>query len=198
MGVEVETGEPSLFYAAFTNSDHAMLLVDAERAIVDVNKPFELLVGRSRVELVGRPTTVFIPRERQVPDADWAKVLTGASYTGSTEFARPDGSVVGVEFSLTPRHAVGTTLVLAVAMHLTRGISSGHAGSPLEPLSVREREVVALLAEGLTERKVGEALHLSEHTVHNHVRNARQKWSACSRTQLVGMYVAELARAAPA
>ena len=31
-----------------------------------------------------------------------------------------------------------------------------------------------------------------------YVRNARQKWSASSRTQLVGMYVAELARAAPA
>jgi PAS domain S-box-containing protein len=198
MGVEVEAGEPSLFYAAFTNSDHAMLLVDAERVVVDVNKPFELLVVQSRIELVGRPTSVFVAREKQVPDADWAKVLAGASYTGSTELARPDGSVVGVEFSLTPRHAVGTTLVLAVAMHLTRGLSSGHARSAREPLSAREREVVALLVEGLTERKVGEALHLSEHTIHNHVRNAREKWGASSRSQLVGMYVADLAHETPA
>jgi DNA-binding NarL/FixJ family response regulator len=45
----------------------------------------------------------------------------------------------------------------------------------------REREVLALLADGLTNRQIAERLVLSEHTVHRHVTNILRKLGLPSR-----------------
>jgi DNA-binding CsgD family transcriptional regulator len=42
-------------------------------------------------------------------------------------------------------------------------------------LSAREREVLALVAEGMTERRIAEQLTVSPHTVHRHMANIRAK-----------------------
>jgi DNA-binding CsgD family transcriptional regulator len=49
-------------------------------------------------------------------------------------------------------------------------------------LTAREREVLALLAAGLTNRQIAERLVLSEHTVHRHVTNILRKLDLPSRT----------------
>jgi RNA polymerase sigma factor (sigma-70 family) len=54
--------------------------------------------------------------------------------------------------------------------------------APLGELTRREREVVRLLAEGLTNRQIAERLVLSEHTVHRHVTNLLRKLQLPSRT----------------
>ena len=46
----------------------------------------------------------------------------------------------------------------------------------------REREVLGLVAQGLTNRQIAERLVLSEHTVHRHVTNILQKLDLPSRT----------------
>ena len=46
----------------------------------------------------------------------------------------------------------------------------------------REREVMGLLAEGLTNRQIAERLVLSEHTIHRHVTNILRKLDLPSRT----------------
>ena len=48
-------------------------------------------------------------------------------------------------------------------------------------LSRREREVLALVAEGLSEREIAERLTVSPHTVHRHVANIRHKLGRSSR-----------------
>lgn len=50
-----------------------------------------------------------------------------------------------------------------------------------DALTDREREVLALVAEGLTDAQIGERLVLSPHTVHRHVANARMKLGVRSR-----------------
>jgi DNA-binding NarL/FixJ family response regulator len=61
--------------------------------------------------------------------------------------------------------------------------SSGHAGAaPLGGLSRREVEVLALVAQGLTNHEIADRLVLSEHTVHRHVTNILRKLSVPSRT----------------
>ncbi|MEZ5098631.1 MAG: response regulator transcription factor [Thermoleophilia bacterium] len=49
------------------------------------------------------------------------------------------------------------------------------AGDPLEELSDREREVLSLMAEGRTNRAIGERLWITEHTVEKHVRSLMGK-----------------------
>jgi pimeloyl-ACP methyl ester carboxylesterase/DNA-binding CsgD family transcriptional regulator len=48
-------------------------------------------------------------------------------------------------------------------------------------LTVREREVLALVAQGLTDAQIADRLVLSAHTVHRHVANARTKLGVPSR-----------------
>lgn len=63
------------------------------------------------------------------------------------------------------------------------------AGSGGEPppvvLSAREREVLALVAQGLNDREIAAQLVVSPHTVHRHVANIRHKLGRGSRTAAV-------------
>ncbi len=52
-----------------------------------------------------------------------------------------------------------------------------------EPLSRREREVLQLLAQGLTNREIGARLYLAEGTVKNYVTSILQKLGVRDRTQ---------------
>ena len=60
------------------------------------------------------------------------------------------------------------------------------ASSPeLEPLTPREAEVLALLVEGLSNRDIGDRLHLAEGTVKNYVSTIISKLQANDRTHAV-------------
>jgi pimeloyl-ACP methyl ester carboxylesterase/DNA-binding CsgD family transcriptional regulator len=56
---------------------------------------------------------------------------------------------------------------------------------PAVLLSDREREVLALVARGLSDREIAEQLVVSPHTVHRHVANIRNKLGRGSRTAAV-------------
>jgi DNA-binding CsgD family transcriptional regulator len=63
-------------------------------------------------------------------------------------------------------------------------VASAHdsGSSPLPEVTPRERDVLHLLAEGLTNRQIAELLVVSEHTVHRHVTNILRKLDLPSRT----------------
>ncbi|MGH8041582.1 MAG: LuxR C-terminal-related transcriptional regulator [Rudaea sp.] len=61
------------------------------------------------------------------------------------------------------------------------GIAQGK--SSLESLSEREREVLALIAEGLSNQAISERLTISEKTVKTHVSNILAKLGVTDRTQ---------------
>jgi ATP/maltotriose-dependent transcriptional regulator MalT len=61
-------------------------------------------------------------------------------------------------------------------------IRGGRQGARLPAVTPREREVLGLLAKGLTNRQIAESLTVSEHTVHRHVTNILRKLDLPSRT----------------
>ncbi len=54
---------------------------------------------------------------------------------------------------------------------VARLVGKTRAPSPLDSLTAREREVLALMAEGLTDRGIGERLFVAPKTVETHIRH---------------------------
>lgn len=51
-------------------------------------------------------------------------------------------------------------------------------------MTPREREVIDLIAEGMSNKAIGKALHISTHTVKSHLRNIMEKLNLHSRLQI--------------
>ncbi len=72
---------------------------------------------------------------------------------------------------------------------LARLLSAGASTSLLGLLSPRERQILELLAEGLTGQAIAGQLVLSPETIRTHVRNATSKLGASTRVQAVALVV---------
>ncbi|MBI4207368.1 MAG: response regulator transcription factor [Betaproteobacteria bacterium] len=74
---------------------------------------------------------------------------------------------------------VSPSLAAGIMVALTRG----RPADPLEELTEREREVLRLVAEGLTNREIGERIHLAEKTVKHYMTNILGKLHVRSRVE---------------
>ncbi|CAN5710721.1 response regulator transcription factor [soil metagenome] len=72
-----------------------------------------------------------------------------------------------------------------IAMQDERGTLFGVAVTPLESLSLREREVLTQLARGLSVKEVATVLSLSRKTVDNHTQRLMAKLDIHTRSELV-------------
>ena len=89
----------------------------------------------------------------------------------------------GVEPAYTRR--LLATFPVGESEHTTSSLPRGPESEWVEPLSEREREVLHLIAEGLSNQEVAARLYLSLHTVKVHARNIYAKLGVTSRTQAV-------------
>ncbi len=86
----------------------------------------------------------------------------------------------------------GGTVFQADVLEFIRGrISSGVSGCNLFDmlLSPRELEVVKLIAEGLSNKEIGETLFLTNGTVRNHISTILEKTGLEHRTQIAVKYL---------
>lgn len=78
---------------------------------------------------------------------------------------------------------IGQVRVLRVLDEIRASTVPGVIGSGPDALTPREVDVLRLVAEGLSNREVGERLHISANTAANHVRSILIKTGAANRTQ---------------
>ena len=78
------------------------------------------------------------------------------------------------------------------ARHRPRAARRSDPGRTAGELSEREREVGALVIDGLTHKEIGARLYISPKTVEQHVARLRQKLAACNRAALVAALRAHL------
>ena len=76
--------------------------------------------------------------------------------------------------------------VVVATGELAARLAAERAGA--DPLTDREREVAALLAEARTNRQIAERLVLSQRTVETHVRNILAKTGCANRTEFVAKW----------
>ena len=64
-------------------------------------------------------------------------------------------------------------------------LAASSVGNTVPELTRRERDVLRLLADGLSNEEIGKKLYISAETVRTHVRKAMAKLDADTRTQAV-------------
>jgi two-component system, NarL family, response regulator DevR len=168
-----------------SSADEAVAIaaqVEPDVVVMDVRMP-----GRSGVEAcrdirAARPETKVLMLTSFTDDeALFTAIMAGASgyllkNIGGNDFARDIHRVARGESLLDP--AV-TDRVLA----RLRGDVAPRAGEPGGDLTVQERRVLNLMAEGLTNRQIGERIHLAEKTVKNYVSNVLMKLGLARRAE---------------
>jgi len=71
------------------------------------------------------------------------------------------------------------------------------AGNKLDVLSAQERRVVALVAEGKTNKEIGHEMGLSDKTVKNYLSNAMEKLNLTRRSQAAALFITQTRQAGP-
>lgn len=111
-------------------------------------------------------------------EASYAAVLAGASGYVLKDI-RGHKLIDGIR-----RVARGESLVAeAVTSRVVTELGDNRAESPASRLTTRERQVLELIAEGLTNRQIGDRLDLAEKTVKNYVSGLLSKLDMERRTQ---------------
>ncbi|MEY2476984.1 MAG: hypothetical protein QOG87_2299 [Actinomycetota bacterium] len=126
---------------------------------------------------------------------DAAAALGGAGRTA-------DAAALLVEARALYESVEATAWIARVDAGLRRlGVKQGARGprrraqTGLASLTVSERAVSELVAEGLTNREVGRRLHISPHTVNTHLRHVFQKLSVSTRAELAATMARRAAEA---
>jgi PAS domain S-box-containing protein len=186
----IDGWEP-FFRTVFDRSGNPMTLIDQGLVRIDVNAATCALYGVERDGLLGRRIDGML-LDGRLPETSptWDDVVARGAASGSAVVVRPDGSHVDVDFAAQAGWIGGRPLVLVVVTEAEGedGIEAPAAAGM--PLTVREQEVVRLLAMGLTSREIADQMFVSHETVRTHVRNAMAKVEARTRAQLVAIALA--------
>lgn len=86
---------------------------------------------------------------------------------------------------------VDPSIATEVVEGFLRGKVGGDIVDPYDRLSDREKQVLKLLAEGMTARVIGETLHISAKTVVAHRANIMAKLAIHNRTALIKFAIAK-------
>jgi PAS domain S-box-containing protein len=205
---DVTTSEPRVPHAGLPSEDQvldhvglAVIATDADGVVTTWNAHAESVYGWSRLEALGRHIVdLTVPDEsRRTAEQIMDAIQRGASWEGTFRVRRKDGSRFTAFVKDSPilnsgGHLVGIVgvsieigdpvLAEAVRTVVDEGMRPQRRTRALSP---REREVLALLARGLTGEQIAERLVLSPETVRTHIRNAREKLGASTRVEAVTM-----------
>jgi LuxR family quorum-sensing system transcriptional regulator CciR len=155
-------------YAPFLWSDISRLvpLSRAQRDFLDV----------THAAGVGAAVAVPVHRARGVHDAGSYSVFAGCcSLLMKNGVPLPLGSLAAA-------HYIGA-LAFDAAEKLTQDQPASVAHGP--QLTPRQRDCVALVAQGKSDWEIGQLLGISESTVHKHVEDAKRRFGVSTRIQLV-------------
>ena len=190
--------------------DHTMVrrgLATFLMAFDDLELAGEAENGQQALELCAEANPDVILMDMMMPDMD------GATATRTLLQQHPQLQVIALtsfkELELIKNAldagAIGYLLKDVTADELAKAIRSAYAGrgtlspeigqvlvqaanQPPEPghdLTPREREVLALLVEGLNNRQIAGRLNVSPSTIKSHVSNILSKFGVASRTEAV-------------
>lgn len=151
-------------------------------ALLDINIPGGGIMAAAAVADV-RPTAKVIMLTASTDEDDLAAamragargyILKGVAARELVDIVR---SVWAGEGYVAPALAAGLLAGMAAEQKITK------PGDPLEALTERERQVLELVAAGLSNREVGEQLYLSEKTIKHYMTIIMEKLGVRNRVE---------------
>jgi NarL family two-component system response regulator LiaR len=153
--------------------------------LMDIRMPRKSGIDATRLIRETCPKTQVIALTTYADESDIQAVLKA----GAIGFLLKN--VPGEELASAIRraHSGQSSLAPEAAQVLIRATTVSRAIHPGRNLTGREIEVLALMAEGLSNREISGRLTISSSTVKNHVSNILSKLGTTSRTQAVALAV---------
>ncbi len=109
--------------------------------------------------------------------------VTSALEAGASGYLLKDADADEVAAAIRAAHAGEVHLDAAVARLLAQRLRQRRDSEPVEPLTPREKEVLAQLGRGASNKEIAHALSITERTARTHVSNILGKLGLSSRTQ---------------
>jgi DNA-binding NarL/FixJ family response regulator len=76
-----------------------------------------------------------------------------------------------------------TNTLMSQVLSISSTVSDPVSNHALEALTIREKEVLSLIAQGMSNKEIGATLHITEKTVKTHVSSILSKLGLADRTQ---------------
>jgi DNA-binding NarL/FixJ family response regulator len=135
-------------------------------------------IGRIKAD---RPETEIVTMTSFIEE----EKVTAALEAGASGYVLKDAEAEEVAAAVRAAFAGEVHLDPAVARLLAQRMRSRKSGEgePVEPLTEREKDVVRLLGQGLSNKDIGSALFITERTARTYVSNILGKLGLASRTQ---------------
>jgi DNA-binding NarL/FixJ family response regulator len=125
-----------------------------------------------------------------------ADLVHGALQAGAAGYLLKDAEADEVAAAIRAACRGEVHLDSAVAKQLTRSLVAPKPQT-VDALTDREREVLALVANGLSNQQIADSLVISERTARTHVSNILSKLGVASRTQAALLAIREGIAPAP-
>jgi DNA-binding NarL/FixJ family response regulator len=109
--------------------------------------------------------------------------VTSALEAGASGYLLKDADAEEVAQAVRAAHGGEVHLDPAVARLLAQRMRNRRETEPVEPLTPREKEVLAQLAKGASNKEIAYELSITERTARTHVSNILGKLGLASRTQ---------------
>ncbi|HXI45000.1 MAG TPA: response regulator transcription factor [Candidatus Acidoferrales bacterium] len=123
--------------------------------------------------------------------------VTAALEAGASGYLLKDADADEVAAAIRAAHAGEVHLDPAVARLLAERMRRRDVPSDVEPLTERERDVLRLVGQGMSNKEIATALFITERTARTYVSNILGKLGLASRTQ-AALYAVEHRLAGPA
>jgi len=171
-----------------------MLVFDHERRYVEVNATAAEILGAPREEILGRRIDEFTAGEGGFDlDRLWARFMEDGRVNGSYPVKRFDGQVRPVVYAATADVVPGRHMAIFAngknGSQTAPAPAGDEAHRPASQLTPREREILQMIADGLTDREIANRLTLSPATARTHARNLIGKLGAHTRAQAVAIAI---------
>lgn len=155
--------------------------------LMDVRLPDGNGVDACRAIRATRPETrVLFLTSFADDDVVLATILAGADGFLLKEVSRDH--LIGAVKTVAGGQSILDPAVTQRVMARMKALTAQATESTSDPLSPQEEKVLALVAEGLTNKEIAVSLHLSEKTVGHYLENIFQKLQVTRRSQAAVLY----------